>query len=96
MRTAGPNVYHHYKGGYYRVLFGALFSFATDGHGSAVTAKMLDGGRCIVYVSMTNGHVFVRPYNEFHEVFTVNDPQAPKYGQLVTRFVRVPEEEVIG
>lgn len=85
MRNAGPNVYRHYKGVYYRVLFECVIS--TNGSD--------DGKLGVVYVSMTNGHVFMRERNQFHEVLTVGDPMAPRFGQVVTRFERVAENAVI-
>ena len=86
MRNAGPGVYRHYKGGLYRVLCECVLS--TNGPD--------DGKKGVVYVSMTNGHVFVRTYEQFHEVFSVQDVSSARYGQLVTRFERVAENSVIG
>lgn len=90
------NVYRHYKGGLYRVLFGAEFAFSTTNtnpevlHDSKrVMAKQLDREPCVVYVSMTNGRVFVRPYTEFYGDVTIDglanerSYQRPRFEQVV-------------
>jgi hypothetical protein len=57
-------VYRHWKGNHYRVLFVA--NDATNG---------LRGDRNIViYLSMTDGRVYSRPENEFHELVRRTPP----------------------
>jgi len=50
-------IYRHYKGGLYRVLFNG-----TD------STNERSGTPVVVYVSLTNGRVFVRDAREFHGV----------------------------
>ena len=83
-KMAGPNVYRHYKGGLYRVLCECILS--TNGPD--------DGKVGVIYVSMTNGNVFVRERNQFHEVL-VADPMSSNFGRIIARFVRVAENEVL-
>lgn len=51
-----PGVYAHYKGGRYRVLFVAKES-----------TNAREGGRTVVYVSLSNGNIFTRDIGEFAE-----------------------------
>lgn len=53
-----PTVYMHYKGGRYKVLFEGII--ATNGPD--------EGKPVVIYVSMTNGKIFVRDFHEFHGV----------------------------
>jgi hypothetical protein len=78
MRNAGPNVYRHYKGGFYRVLHECVIS--TNGPD--------DGKIGVVYVSMTNGHIFMRERNQFHEMLSLD-------AGIVPRFTRIAENAVI-
>ena len=48
-------IYRHYKGGLYRVLFGAQES-----------TNARAGGRVVVYVSLTTGEMHTRDAEEFH------------------------------
>jgi hypothetical protein len=50
-----PGVYRHYKGGFYRVL-----TVARDSENGSN-----EGRELVVYVSLTYGHVCVRPREEF-------------------------------
>ena len=62
-----PGVYQHFKGGRYRVLFTAKDSETqTD---------------MVVYVSLTNGGVWVRPAAMFNEVVERDGVSRPRFVQ---------------
>jgi hypothetical protein len=70
----GPNVYRHYK-------TDSLYRVITDR--AILTTNGPDDGRpAVVYVSLTNGHVFVRAFDEFYSA--VDLPE----GGSVLRFER--------
>jgi hypothetical protein len=63
-----PGVYHHYKGGYYRVLF------------TAITSTNAQQGRpVVVYVSLTKGTIHVRDEEEFHELVNWAADEHPRF-----------------
>jgi len=67
-----PAVYRHYKGGLYRVLFEARNS--TNGPD--------DGLPVVVYVSLTNGHVFVRDLAQFHEYVELDSGKVLRFTKI--------------
>lgn len=65
-------LYRHYKGGLYRVLVDPAFHSETQ-------------EEMVVYMSVKNGKVWVRPSKMFHELVDLPN------GQVVQRFAEVNE-----
>ncbi len=71
-----PGLWEHYKGGLYRVLFIATLS---EDHKT----------RMVIYVSLTNGAVWIRPAREWRQVVTLEEGRP---GFLQPRFTYIEME----
>lgn len=70
MGEVRPGVYRHYKGAFYAVLHAA----ARDSENGKD-----EGRRLVVYVSLTFGHVCVRPFSEFLEFVGEGASRVPRF-----------------
>lgn len=81
-QTAGPNVYRHYECGLYRVL---------DDNVTCSTNGPDDGKRMVLYVSLTNGRVFTRTYDQFFEDLAGEVRERDGQPHVFPRFTRMLE-----